>query len=306
MMFRYFILATSLFFYVNLNAQPKLSDNIVVDIPLQFTPLKIDSLLSLTEVLSADSRISCDEIYYKDSWNSSQIRYAQTMLPPKDDLVAIRFVGLYDSPFCPPVKGKVISKFGRRSGRQHTGTDIKLNSGDTVRCAFDGRVRLAKRFSGYGNLVLVRHRNGLETIYGHLKTICVSLGDTIKAGDLIGLGGRTGRATTDHLHFETRFLGEPFDSNKYIDFETFALSTDQIYYQDRQFEVDPSNFRGKVRNSQPALLASVDGATQHVICRGDNLWTIARKYRTSVNKLCAANKIPRDKILKIGTVLLVN
>ena len=307
MMFRYFILATSLFFYSNLNAQPKLADNIVVDVPILFAPLKVDPL-SLAEELSADSLVSDDEIYYKDCWNSSQIRYSQNMLPSKDEMVAITFVGAHDSPFFPPVKGKVISGFGRRGSRQHTGTDVKLNSGDTVRCAFDGRVRLAKRFSGYGNLVLVRHRNGLETIYGHLKTICVKVNDTLKAGDLIGLGGRTGRATTDHLHFETRFLGEPFDSKKYIDFDTFALTTDKIYYKNRQFEVDPAHFRGKFRNNntEQVFLAAVDGTTRHVICRGDNLWTIARKYRTSVNKLCAVNNIPRNKILKIGTVLLVN
>jgi murein DD-endopeptidase MepM/ murein hydrolase activator NlpD len=306
MMFRYLILAINLFFYVNLHAQPKLSDNIVVNLPVQFTPVKIDSLVSIAEELPFDSLIPNDAIYYKDSWSSSQIRYSQNMLPSKEDTVAITFVGLRDSPFVPPVKGKVISKYGRRSGHMHTGTDIKLNSGDTVRCAFDGRVRLAKRFSGYGNLVLVRHKNGLETIYGHLKTICVQVNDTVKAGDLIGLGGRTGRATTDHLHFETRFLGEPFDSNKYIDFETFALSSDKIYYKNRQFETDPANFKGKAGRSQSISLACVDGVPQHIICKGDNLWAIARKYRTTVNKLCLANNITRDQVLKIGSVLLIN
>ncbi len=302
-MVRYITLIICLLFCVKVYTQPKLCDNIQVHVPFCFTPVDLDAI-SIAEELSADSLKTGDEVYYKDNWSTTQIRYAQDMLPDRDDTVAIILIGRSDNPFCPPVKGKVISKFGRRGGRIHTGTDFKLNSGDTVRCAFDGRVRLAKRFSGYGNLVLVRHKNGLETIYAHLKSIAVNVNDTLQAGDVVGLGGRTGRATTDHLHFETRFLGEPFDSGKYIDLETFALNSSKIYYKNHQFETDPANFKRKTAGR--AMMASTEGAGEHIICRGDNLWTIARRYRTTINRLCEVNGISRHEVLRTGNVLKIN
>jgi hypothetical protein len=299
MMFRSLILIISLCFYTYAHAQILLPD---IGIP----QLDVGSLLIPLAELPVDSFGIDNDLLYNNNWSSTQIRYPQSLLPSKEDTVTILLVGFNDHSFVPPVKGKVISKYGRRSGRVHTGTDIKLNSGDTVRCAFDGRVRIAKRFSGYGNVVVVRHKNGLETIYGHLKTISVQVNDTLLAGDLVGLGGRTGRATCDHLHFETRLLGEPFDSNKYIDFESFALISDKIYYKNRQIETDPVNFKSKTTRSRPGLPAGADGITEHVISKGDNLWAIAKKYSTTVNKLCAANNIKSDKVLKVGSVLLVN
>lgn len=266
----------------------------------------IDSLLNEVEELEVDSLRTTDETIYKNIWNSTQIRYPANTLPDKRDTVVININGFNDNSYVHPYKGKVISKYGPRRGRMHTGIDIKLNSGDTVLCAFDGRVRLAKRFNGYGNLVLVRHNNGLETIYGHLKSIKVKVNDTIKAGDLIGLGGRTGRATCDHLHFETRLFGEPFNSDKYIDFEKYSLRTDKIYYANKRFEIDKNNFKKKPLASDGAALAATGGKTKHVIRKGDTLSAIARKYRTSVTKICAANKITARTTLKIGRVLWIN
>lgn len=266
----------------------------------------IDSLLNEVEELEVDSLRTTDETIYKNIWNSTQIRYPANTLPDKRDTVVISINGLNDNSYVHPYKGKVISKYGPRRGRMHTGIDIKLNSGDTVLCAFDGRVRLAKRFNGYGNLVLVRHNNGLETIYGHLKSIKVKVNDTIKAGDLIGLGGRTGRATCDHLHFETRLFGEPFNSDKYIDFENYSLRTDKIYYANKRFEIDKNNFKKKPLASDGAALAAAGGKTKHVIRKGDTLSAIARKYRTSVTKICNANKITARTTLKIGRVLWIN
>ncbi len=314
MKLRIITLSIGLLFSIFTYSQQILQDTINTEIE----PGELDSLLISIENLSNDSLLSNDETFYHNIWNSTQIRYPLTTLPPKDDLVTIRLTEVYDHPFVSPVIGKVISKFGHRGRRMHTGTDIKLNSGDSVRCAFDGKVRLAKRFSGYGNLVLVRHSNGLETIYGHLKSISVKINDTIKAGDLIGLGGRTGRATCDHLHFETRLFGEPFDSNKYIDFNRYALRSNHIYYKNKQWEIDPENFNKKqpietklivsANQSIPAIPANVSTkkSTKHVIRKGDTLSVIARKYNTSVKKLCSVNNITAQKTLKIGSVLRLN
>ena len=214
-------------------------------------------------------------------------------------------VGPGESGYFHPYKGKVISKFGPRSGRMHTGTDVKLKNGDTVYCAFDGKVRLARSFSGYGKMVLVRHKNGLETIYGHLKAINVKVNDTIKAGDVIGLGGRTGRATTDHLHFETRIFGDPFDSNKYIDFETFTLRSDYIYYKNKKIAIDLDELKDSKTSSQNQNLASDSEGGKHVIRRGDNLSSIARMYNTTVKSLCAVNNITTQTVLRVGSILII-
>jgi murein DD-endopeptidase MepM/ murein hydrolase activator NlpD len=265
-----------------------------------------DSINSEDEALEIDSLITTDETLYKNNWSSTQIRYPANTLPDKNDTIVIHLIGEKDNQFVPPVKGQLLSKFGIRHRRMHTGTDIRVNLGDTIRSAFDGRVRLAKRFSGYGNLVLVRHNNGLETIYAHLNSISVKVNDTVKAGDLVGLGGRTGRATCTHLHFETRLFGEPFDSGKYIDFETYALRSDKIYYKNKQWEINPENFKNKPAALNNQLLASAGGSSKHVIRKGDNLWTIAKRYNTTVKKLCTVNNITASKTLRIGSVLRIN
>ena len=316
MRLRTITLITSLLFAISTHSQPALPDTLHNDIEFCET----DSLHNTDEELSSDSLQSNDETFYHNIWNSTQIRYPLTTLPPKDELVTIRLTEPYDHPFVSPVIGEVISKFGHRGRRMHTGTDIRLNAGDTVRCAFDGKVRLAKRFSGYGNLVLVRHSNGLETIYAHLQSISVNINDTIKAGDVIGLGGRTGRATCNHLHFETRLFGEPFDSNKYIDFKRYALRSNHIYYKNKQWEIDPNDFNNKkqpietkmvvaANQSIPTIAASVNTkakSSKHVIRKGDTLSVIARRYNTSVKKLCSVNNITAQKTLKIGSVIRLN
>lgn len=296
------ITAFSLIFSIYTTAQQVLPDTIKSN-PVTCSA---DTLTSENEELEVDSLQASEEALYKNEWNTTQIKYPANVFPDKNDTVIITLVGPRDNDFVAPVKGEILSKFGIRHHRMHTGTDIRLNSGDTVRCAFDGRVRLARRFNGYGNLVLVRHNNGIETIYAHLKAIKVKVNDTLKAGDLIGLGGRTGRATCNHLHFETRLFGEPFDSNKYIDFNTFTLSTNKIYYKNHRFENNLDNFR-KLRPADLMLAGSSPGmAIKHVIKKGDTLSFIARKYRTSVKRICSANKITAQKTLAIGSVLLIN
>ncbi len=123
--------------------------------------------------------------------------------------------------------GKVISNYGRGNGR-HTGIDIKTFAKDTIRSAFDGVVRMSKPYSAYGNVIVVRHNFGLETIYSHNFKNLVQSGDTVKAGQPIALTGRTGRATTEHLHFETRVNGQPFNPNIVFNMEARALRKECI------------------------------------------------------------------------------
>ncbi len=295
-------LVVSLFVSAYSYAQKTISEPIIPEIEID----EMDSLLRTIDDVPVDSTRSINETLYKNNWNSTQIKYPLNTLPNKADTVAIGLVGPKDRAYVHPVNGKVISKYGIRHGRMHTGTDIKLNLGDTVRSVFDGRVRMAKRSRGYGNLVLVRHNNGLETIYAHLSSMKVHVNDSIKAGGLIGLGGRTGRATTTHLHFETRLFGEPFNSAKYIDFETGSLLTDTVYYCNKRFEIDRAEFKKKPVPTVAPALAAKGGVKKHVIRKGDTLSGIARRYHTTVKKICAANKITAQKTLKIGSSLRIN
>lgn len=266
---------------------------------------QLDSILNVIEDHNLDFGDNPASELYKNLWESTNIRYPSTAFSNKSDTIVITLVGPNDSPFFHPYKGKVISKYGPRSGRMHTGTDIKLHNGDSVYCAFDGKVRLARPFSGYGNMVLVRHNNGLETLYSHLKSIKVKVNDTIKAGDLIGLGGRSGRATTDHLHFETRLFGEPFDSNKYIDFETYAIRSQFLYYKNKKVSIELDGLKDTAAPS-PTLASkgdSSDDSNKHVIRKGDNLWSIAKMYNTTVKSICIINNITTQQILKVGAIL---
>lgn len=157
-----------------------------------------------------------------------------------------------DCGFFVPHPGKTNSSFGWRRGRVHAGIDLQLNKGDTVRVAFDGVVRASHFHSGYGNVVIVRHYNGLETLYGHLSLRYVKPGDLINAGQVVGLGGSTGRSTGPHLHFETRLFGRPFDPSKLIDFKNDSLVSNFLVVNQKLFQLPYSKTnikRGRKRRS---------------------------------------------------------
>jgi murein DD-endopeptidase MepM/ murein hydrolase activator NlpD len=137
--------------------------------------------------------------------------------------------------------GRMNSVFGYRWGKQHQGLDLNLNFGDSVVSAFDGIVRYAKPNSGgYGNCIVIRHKNGLETLYGHLNNINVSENQYVKSGQFIGIGGSTGHSTGPHLHFETRYHGIPIDPQLLIDLTTQQLKTETVIF-DRAYFIHYKN-----------------------------------------------------------------
>lgn len=153
----------------------------------------------------------------------NHIRVATPGLFDKGKSIKIHLDSLQETEYCFPLPGgKVISPYGRGGGR-HSGVDIKTRANDTIRCAFDGVVRMSKPYSAYGNVIVVRHKSGLETIYSHNSKNLVQSGDTVRAGQPIGLTGRTGRATTEHLHFETRINGQHFNPNIIFNMEKRTL-----------------------------------------------------------------------------------
>jgi murein DD-endopeptidase MepM/ murein hydrolase activator NlpD len=145
-----------------------------------------------------------------------------------------------DCGFALPVIGTMTSPFGWRWGQVHAGIDISLRTGDTIVSAFDGVVRMSRWYHGYGNCVVVRHHNGLETLYGHLSQRLVNPGDLVNAGQIIGLGGSTGYSTGPHLHFETRILGKPFNPESLIDFKKDSLLQDTMSFTTSSFALPTS------------------------------------------------------------------
>lgn len=255
--------------------------------------------------------------YYK-SWDTLCVKRYSEVPPALGDSVSLPLFNQYSTGFVMPVEGTFLSPFGHRGRRVHSGVDIKLEAGDPVSAAFDGVVRMARRYSGYGNCVVVRHFNGLETLYGHLSKINVRVNQQVKAGDVIGLGGHTGRATCNHLHFETRFQGKAFNPKQLINFDTYSLLADTFavtrstYGLTRDYlpgtsttelAVDNGNSTSKSNSSKSSK--SSKSKKYHTIKSGDTLSAISRKYNTSVKQLCSINGIKPTKKLQLGTKIRV-
>lgn len=186
---------------------------------------------------------------------------------------------------------RVTSKYGPRRRRMHKGIDLKVQIGDTIRAAFDGKVRI-KNFErrGYGYYLVIRHPNGLETVYGHLSKFLVGVNDIVRAGDPIALGGNTGRSTGSHLHFETRFLGQAINPADIIDFDNSIPHQDQYVFRNVKINGRKSNIYTS-SNSQMVY---------HRVKSGDTLGKIARIYGTTVNELCRLNGLKSTSMLRIG------
>jgi hypothetical protein len=202
------------------------------------------------------------------------------------------------SEFYLPSNGKVISRFGLRNGRMHTGTDLKMDRGNTIYAAFFGTVTRAKYYYGYGNMVVVDHGNSLETSYAHLSGFLVDVGDFVVKGQPVGLAGRTGRATTNHLHFEIREGNKPFDPELVFDFDNGKVR------EEIQFAYNLTEFYHKL---QPAGYSVNEPAPQHYnVKTGDSLWKISRRFRTSVKALCLLNGLNENAVLQVGMKLKIN
>lgn len=191
----------------------------------------------------------------------------------------------------PVTNSRVTSPFGFRRFRWHYGTDLKVYYGDPIVAAFDGIVRIVDYEKyGYGRYVVLRHLNGLETLYGHMSKTKVKVGEQVSAGQVIGLGGSTGRSTGTHLHFEVRYQGNAIDPSSIYDFTEDCLKQD-IY------AITPSTFQ---------YLADARKLRYHRVRSGDTLGHISQRYGVSINRICRLNGISRSTILRIGRRLRIN
>ncbi|MEE0881880.1 MAG: M23 family metallopeptidase [Bacteroidales bacterium] len=195
---------------------------------------------------------------YESTWYNERVKVPTFSFKDVPDEIVLRLIDPDKGQnFCFPIKKIKSSSYGWRWGRPHSGIDIALNVGDPIHAAFDGVVRLAKYNGGYGNCIVIRHYNNLETLYGHLSKINVKVGQEVKAGDVIGLGGNTGRSTGPHLHFECRLMYACFDPEWIFDLETYSIKTSFLRIDKTYFGVESSQQKAN-KKTQKSKLSKVD------------------------------------------------
>ena len=227
-----------------------------------------------------------DSVYH-NIWTNARVNPYDNLFDKLKEDVHISMAG-----FRLPHPGYVTSPYGMRKYRMHKGTDIKVQIGDSIRSAWDGQVRIVGWDPhGYGYYVVVRHTNGLETIYGHLSSPLVDEYQLVDAGEVLGLGGNTGRSTGSHLHWEIRYLGEAMNPASFVDFSTGQLKNKDEYV-----------IGIKAMKQKKAEQAAMQ---YYKVKQGDTLSGIAKKYGTSVKRLCQLNNIKETTILQIGRKLRV-
>ena len=272
----------------------------------------VDSVALHRLILNEQIETPAADLY--EDWNNKYAHRA-TALP---DTFKINLRG-----FCMATDNRVVtSNFGARWGRQHKGIDVKVYIGDTIRAAFSGKVRMVKyEAGGYGKYVVIRHGNGLETIYGHMSKHLVAEDEIVEAGQPIGLGGNTGRSTGSHLHFETRLCGVALNPALMFDFKNQDVVGDYyMFYRDtyQKESIVANRLRGVngrgdiVSDEDMELAIAAPEATYtknvkfHKVKSGETLSSIARKRHTTVNAICKLNRIGKNIRLMPGQILKYN
>ena len=290
----------------------------------------VDSI-QLQQMLESEVSQQSPAAQLYSDWNNVYAHHQTTL--PDSFLIDLR-------DFCMPTPSTLItSNFGARWGRQHKGLDIKVYVGDTIRAAFSGKVRIVRyEAKGYGKYVVIRHYNGLETIYGHMSKQLVDENQEVRAGDPIGLGGNTGRSTGSHLHFETRLCGVALNPALMFDFFNQDVVGDSYMFRKatyNQESIVATRLRGvggqggvdntdyaALAQQQPALAQAPNQPQQnnrrtaranqqqaqqqngyHKVQRGETLSAIARKHGTTVSAICRLNRISQSAVLRPGQIL---
>ena len=261
-------------------------DLLAAQSPLDKQMAFVDYIALRDMLLNEANMFPAEELY--DEWSNEHVRFKAEL--PDSFRVDLRGFAM------PTTNTKITDIFGYRPRRRrvHNGIDIKVYVGDTIRSAFDGKVRIVKnqgRRRGYGKYILIRHNNGIETLYGHLSKWLVTEGQNVKAGQPIGLGGNTGRSSGSHLHFETLLAGKNLNPALMFDFEKQDVTGDFYTYRKGVYqEIDKKT--GKIIESAEPLY--------HKVRKGESLSVIARKCGVSVNTLYRLNKLTSRSVLRIG------
>jgi len=250
--------------------------------------LEHDFYNSLTNYYE-NSAIPSNSTYGK--WDTRNISPYNESIFTKDTSVLLTLTDKKNNcNFISPIQDPVVtSNFGWRNGKNHNGIDLDLQVWDPVAAAFDGMVRISLYHPGYGRVVIIRHYNGLETLYAHLHRLKVKTGDIVEAGQIIGLGGSSGHSSGSHLHFEVRYKGKPLNPKYLISFRKNKLVSDSILLTKQKWNYTVLPL----------------GIEFHTIKRGDFMFKIANRYGLTITELCEINGIKRNKTLYPGKKLRI-
>ena len=276
------------------------------------TKMKAVDSVALHRLIDTESFYEAPAADLYDDWDNTHAHSHATELP---DSFRISLKN-----FCMPTDSRVLtSNFGSRWGRQHKGLDIKVYIGDTIRAAFDGRVRVVRyEGRGYGKYVVIRHDNGLETYYAHMSKQLVVEDQEVRAGDPIGLGGNTGRSTGSHLHFETRLCGIALNPALMFDFRNQDVVDDYYVFHKSTYQHDSqvaTRLRGAgvgTGNEDVELATAAPAASYaqesrfHKVKKGETLYSIAKKRGTTVDTIMKLNHLKKNAKLKPGQILKFN
>lgn len=277
--------------------------------------------------------VQLDELnLFRHNWDTTQIfAYRNIELSDLSPVINLKLID-DSSSFSSPIRGFILSKYGPRGRRNHNGVDIPLKVGEPILATFDGKVRYAKYNSGgFGYLVIIRHKNGLESYSAHLSRLNVKPGDYVKAGQVIGFGGSTGRSRGPHLHFEMRYADQSFDPEFIFDFQsgnlkyaTFALEKKYFNIRSRASELlediedeagvevsdilaaaDDSTGIRVIENKPPVKKPSSGSPLYHTVVSGDMLGKLALKYGVTIDQICRLNNITRTTTLNLKQKLRI-
>lgn len=256
-----------------------------------------------TQTDFSDTPFINDPIYipafhlYNEIWDTIHLRAEVLDIPFYKDTLKLKMVEYTNSPFTFPCSGSISLEYGFHKKLFHAGVDFEIMEDAPIVACFDGVVRMARMYGEYGKMVVIRHYNGLETVYAHLNLISVKPGQIVTAGEPIGTGGKSGNVVTPTLHFEIRFFNQFFNPNKVIDFNTRKLIDNLIVITPLDFNIVPI-VKGDP-NNQGATNTMINGKlketpTFHIVKSGDTLYKIARMYNTSPEALIKLNNLKGD------------
>ncbi|MEW7278118.1 M23 family metallopeptidase [Aquimarina sp. 2201CG1-2-11] len=246
---------------------------------------------------------------FNDRWDTVRFN------PYWDTSVSFPFeLKFRDENFSSPITRKMVvtSRYGWRRGRPHRGIDIDLQVGDTVKTILDGKVRYVGYYSGFGNTVIVRHYNGLETVYAHLSKILVKENDLVKKGNVIGKGGVSGNARGSHLHLEVRYQGKSINPEYVFEFNEDSEIRSDVVMVTKKWATP--RYHRSTRKSTIVVHKTLEDVSLikeqqqkvYTVKKGDTLYRIANKYGLVISEICKANAIKHNSVLKIGQQIIIN
>lgn len=303
------IIRTFAITFITLSAAPAHAQDLLArQAPVDRKMKAVDTLMLKSVTVREEMENPAAELY--EDWNNIYAHRATEL--PESYRINLKH-------FCMPTPSRVItSNFGYRWGRQHEGLDIKVYIGDTIRAAFSGKVRMVKYDGrGYGKYVVIRHNNGLETLYGHMSAQLVEENQVVRAGEPIGLGGNTGRSTGSHLHFETRLCGVAINPALMFDFREQDVVGDSYLFRRDSYKAESTEatrLRGKVGNGSYSREDVVGASSSqgdningevlyHKVASGETLQSIAEKHGVTVDAICRLNHIRKTMRLRPGQIL---